>query len=426
MNNISLALATSLALLHSLFIATAFADNKPYVVLDEDLAQPKEDFNAKVGTVRLLFIVGPTCGICLRGMADLNDEFLAEYQSDPRLHTFSVHVPTLRAEEKNVAPSIELMNGPRIYHYWDEAGTIGLLYKDILDTEAYVWDVWFIYGPDAVWDGETPPTPAYWEHQLSPFPREKKLDKKRFAGETLARVNQLELNDFDAAPVAANENPLADGAVIPWVGQGYGSAIKQYRKGQGGTPAIRAIQKREFSGELLIGNETFELLVIEERPNQKEKHVPDADYVLRYDGGEIVERQGRLPVEGLALDVEGHLMGYFDFDTPLVDWNKKGHKFSMEGMEKVGDVLAWNLVQTDADGLVWKYLINSHTGVIERIRAYDDTGDLMVSVHYADYEEVEGAPVAHRIEYRDPDGELLAVEKFDAVHIFKDLLDADE
>lgn len=426
MKKVIVVFATIFTLLHGIFIPAAFADDKPYVVLSEDLAQLKQDFNAKTGTVRLLFIIGPTCGICLRGMADLNDEFLAEYQTDPRLHTFSVHVPTLRAEEKHVAPSVALMNGPRIYHYWDEAGTIGLLYQDILDTEAYVWDVWFIYGPDAVWEGAAPPEPAYWEHQLPVFPREKKLDKKRFAAETLARVNQLDLNDFDTSAVAANENPLADGAVIPWVGQGYGRAIKQYREGQGGTLAIRAIESREYSGELLIGDETFALFVTEERPNKKQKHVPDLDYVLRYDGGEIVERHGNLPVEGVPLDIEGHLMGFFDFDTPLVDWNKKGHKFSMQGMEKTGDALAWNLVQTDPAGLVWKYLINSHTGNIERIRAHDEAGELIVSVHYSDYKTVDGAPVAHRIEYRNPAGKLLAVEKFDSVKIQRATQDAGE
>jgi len=39
------------------------------VVLGEDLRQLKDDFNANRGRVRLLFLSGPTCGICLRGMA---------------------------------------------------------------------------------------------------------------------------------------------------------------------------------------------------------------------------------------------------------------------------------------------------------------------------------------------------------------------
>ena len=40
-----------------------------YLVLSRDLHRLKDDFNAARDSVRLVFIVGPTCGICLRGMA---------------------------------------------------------------------------------------------------------------------------------------------------------------------------------------------------------------------------------------------------------------------------------------------------------------------------------------------------------------------
>jgi hypothetical protein len=224
MKSIARMLLAVLAASQVAVFAGAYAADKPYVVLGEDLQRLKDDFNAKVGTIRLLFIIGPTCAICLRGMADLNDELLAEYQDDPRLNTFAVHVPVLQAEEKHIAPAMQLMTGSRISHYWDQVGTIGLLYQDVLDTEVYVWDVWFAYGPEAVWGGAAPPAPDYWEHQLpSAFPAEKKLDKKRFAREVLARINALSPDDLDADAdaVAANQNPLADRAVIPVVGQGF-------------------------------------------------------------------------------------------------------------------------------------------------------------------------------------------------------------
>ena len=74
------------------------------VILQEDLQQLKNDFNANQGKVRLLFLSGPTCGICLRGMADLNDEFLAASQNDERLVTFVVHVPTMGAKKNHSKP----------------------------------------------------------------------------------------------------------------------------------------------------------------------------------------------------------------------------------------------------------------------------------------------------------------------------------
>lgn len=52
---------------------SAVADYLSYEVIDQDLEKLRNDFNARRGQVRLMFISGPTCGICLRGMADLND-----------------------------------------------------------------------------------------------------------------------------------------------------------------------------------------------------------------------------------------------------------------------------------------------------------------------------------------------------------------
>ncbi len=96
-----------------------------YQVIGDDLQELKDEFNANEGRVRLMFLSGPTCGICLRGMADLNDAFLAERQNDDRLVTFVVHVPTLGAKEQHVAETIPLLEGPRIHHYWEDSGIIG-------------------------------------------------------------------------------------------------------------------------------------------------------------------------------------------------------------------------------------------------------------------------------------------------------------
>lgn len=93
------------------------AVHSSYVVLDDELQQLKDDFNDNQGRVRLLFISGPTCGICLRGMADLNDEFIAASQNDDRLVTFVVQVPALGAREEHVAAVIPLLDGPQVYHY---------------------------------------------------------------------------------------------------------------------------------------------------------------------------------------------------------------------------------------------------------------------------------------------------------------------
>ena len=155
----------------------AFESDRPnYYVVDEKLSRIKADFNAMDDKIRLVFIIGPSCGICLRGMDDLNESIVKLIQNDPRIHTLAIHVPALGAEEKHVVGSLPLLSGPRVTHYWDPNGTTGLEYTETLDIPMYAWDVWFVYKPGARWeDGELPPYPDYWEHQLPSLPVRKKL-----------------------------------------------------------------------------------------------------------------------------------------------------------------------------------------------------------------------------------------------------------
>src|SRR5258706_12694146 len=104
----SLIIGTALLALIPLGALAADAPQKPYVVLDKSLSQLRADFNANVGKVRTLYIVGPTCGICLRGMSDLQESLYSTKIDDPRLATFVIHVPPLGAREANVAPASPL------------------------------------------------------------------------------------------------------------------------------------------------------------------------------------------------------------------------------------------------------------------------------------------------------------------------------
>src|SRR5713101_3649813 len=115
---ISVLAGVSLLLLAPLAALAADAPQKPYVVLDKSLSQLRADFNANVGRVRTLYIVGPTCGICLRGMSDLQESVYSKKSDDPRMVTFVIHVPTLGAHEANVAPADRLITNGHTTHYW--------------------------------------------------------------------------------------------------------------------------------------------------------------------------------------------------------------------------------------------------------------------------------------------------------------------
>ena len=200
MSRALMSILAGVALLLSAPLAALAADTpqKPYVVLDKSLSQLRADFNANVGKVRTLYIVGPTCGICLRGMSDLQESLYSKKVSDPRLATFVVHVPTLGAREANVAPASHLIANRYTMQYWEETGITGKLMQQVMGVDKYVWDFWTIYGPNALWSDERlPPAPDFWQHQLGGLPRDKKLDAKVFA----AKVDEF-LAQVPVAPVA--------------------------------------------------------------------------------------------------------------------------------------------------------------------------------------------------------------------------------
>lgn len=174
-------------------IDQAAMDGEPVevVVLDESLAALKVGFNAMPGDVRLLFIVGPSCGPCLRGLMELNDALGADLLSNERLKVFVVHVPTLMAEQHHAERAAQLLAGSSVTHYWDPNGRSGDVVQQTLQIPEYAWDVWLTYPPGPTWEAAAPPPPATWSHQLGGLRAGTRLDPEAFAADVRARVEQL-------------------------------------------------------------------------------------------------------------------------------------------------------------------------------------------------------------------------------------------
>jgi hypothetical protein len=389
---------------------------KPYVVLDENLTQLRDDFNAHQGGVRLLFLIGPTCAICLRGMADLNDEFIAAAQNDPRMFTLSVHLPTLGAEEKDVVPSMPLLDGPRIRHYWNKSGILGKHYTEVLGIDFYAWDIWMVYGPEARWDGVLPPEPDFWMHQLGPIKKADRLDAAVFAEETNRFLVEVDLS----APTEPVDDPnlYADGHVIDEVWQSMGFAMGTHIRGRGGYENLKRIDAVTRTGVLEIAGHRFPLKIETTRPNTLRRTVetPQGLSTLTFDG-ESLATEG--PFIGLGIDeaVQRELFASFEFDGPIVEWKDKGHSASQIGMEKVDRTLAFKLNITQKSRADWNLYISSRHGGIVRAELLNDEKEPVLLITQEDFEQSDGFLFAHRVEYREPDGTLLAVESFDVIDV---------
>lgn len=87
---------------------------------------------------------------------------------------YLVWVPMFRGMERDVPKASREMPGPRVSHYWDGESVLGKGYRKTLGLSEDAWDIFLLYGPDAKWDGETPPAPDFWMHQLG-SPRRPRL-----------------------------------------------------------------------------------------------------------------------------------------------------------------------------------------------------------------------------------------------------------
>ena len=101
---------------------------------------------------------------------------------------YVVWVPALPADDEGKVPAATArIPDERASHYWDEKGALKAAYQRALRMEEPAWDVYYVYGRDAVWEAELPPAPDYYMHQLRSLPPERVLD-----GDTLAEeINKL-------------------------------------------------------------------------------------------------------------------------------------------------------------------------------------------------------------------------------------------
>lgn len=383
-----------------------------YATLDEDLTQLKAEFNAMTNKVRLVFISGPSCGICLRGMDDLNQSIVASVQEDPRVHTFVLYVPTMGAEEKHAAAAIPLLLGPRVTHLWDPRGRSGLEFQEALGIQAYAWDVWMIYEPGARWDqDQPPPAPGYWEHQLGSLPKETLLEPSRFADAVNERLA--------AMPPATLEQRVAEVGnrhteIMP-VAQPRGYMIQQNHISRGGYQELKTIASIRYEGETEIDGRRYAVMIETARPHHYARTVIDGDRrsTIVWNGAEAV-REG--PSFGMPGSIQDELLASYDFDGWMTEWKNKDHQVRRLGMKKYGERLPWLMEAKLANGRTWHIYVDSHTGDAFRQALLGTDGQETLAVEFEDYRDVDGFRLPHEVRYLDGD-HTLARDRFGIIYL---------
>lgn len=383
-----------------------------YVSLDEELTQFKEDFNAMSDKLRLVFISGPSCGICLRGMDDLNRSIVAPKQDDPRIHTMVLYVPALGANEEHARAAMSLLPGPRVSHYWDGSGNSGLEFQKTLGIPMYAWDIWMIYEPGAQWEeASVPPHPAFWHHQLPSLPKDQKLDAEEFAAAVVERLSAMPPAAESSSSAAASKSEPG----LLKVAQPTSFILRQHHRSRGGYRKLKTIVSIRYQGETQVGDQTYALTIDTLRPHHYRRTIADG----RSSG--TVSREGeKIQADGSLMSLPSEFMDEFlasyDFDGWMTEWKDKGNKLRRLGMQKLGDRLPWIVEAELANGRTWHIYVDSHTGDVFRQALIDADGQESLVVEFDAFDDVQGYRLPAEVRYYSGET-LLATDRFDSITV---------
>src|SRR5262249_21183372 len=103
--------------------------------------------------------------MCLRGASEVESELFAKEPS-PSLRGYAVWVPASGGREADVLSATTKVNDLRVMQLWAARGLELTAFRAPLHLTSDAWDVYLAYPPGVRWQGEAPPMPGYFMHQL--------------------------------------------------------------------------------------------------------------------------------------------------------------------------------------------------------------------------------------------------------------------
>lgn len=154
------------------------------------LNQLKAEFNKAADSLRLVSILSPTCHLCQAGHGVIREIFSESTAN--KLMGFLVWLP-MKGKDTPASASAQstTWHDERVQlQGWDDGRAIGEQFAKTLKLRSTAWDVYLVYAPGVRWEGDIPPTPSFWMHQLR---SESGADQKQClnAGRLKAQVRKM-------------------------------------------------------------------------------------------------------------------------------------------------------------------------------------------------------------------------------------------
>jgi outer membrane lipoprotein-sorting protein len=201
----------------------------------------------------------------------------------------------------------------------------------------------------------------------------------------------------------------------------------------GGLDAIKGIQTATFTGKMGMGpggEAPVKLYFKRPMKARMEFTMQGMTGVQAFDGETawmLMPFMGKSDPEVMAEDQAKNMKEQADIDGPLVDWQEKGHKVELMGLEETEGTEAYKIRIELANGDVRTYYLDS-----EYFIAIKQEGKTMVQGNemefetiFSDYKEVGGLMFPHSIESRakgSPEGQVITIEEIEVgVDLSEDL-----
>jgi outer membrane lipoprotein-sorting protein len=195
--------------------------------------------------------------------------------------------------------------------------------------------------------------------------------------------------------------------------------LAKHAEARGGIGKLRALQAKRFSGKMSFGPMEFPFTLTQKRPGMTrlEFNVHGVTGIQAYDGSmgwSVMPFIGRKDPEPMAGDELRTTQEQADFDGPLVDYAKKGHKVALLGKEDVEGSPAHKLKLTARDGAESTIYLDAQTFLeVKREAKRTIQGQEVESTTlFGNYQDVDGYRFPFFIEVRTKMGsQKITIEK---------------
>ncbi|HEV2442360.1 MAG TPA: hypothetical protein VGT07_07540, partial [Steroidobacteraceae bacterium] len=164
----------------------------------------------------------------------------------------------------------------------------------------------------------------------------------------------------------------------------------KYRKQGGYDENLKHVARIEYYGTRYVDCEHYPVEIRVTRPDEVRMLVKagaSSDFAARKSGRKIVIRG---QTQGIPSEDERALLETFDFDTPIVDLQKKHSTLRPVGMQKIPHILAWKFEGGHAGEYYRVLYVDAHSGDVVRYAVMKVGGVPLLDVALHDYRIVKG------------------------------------